>query len=63
MDVAFETSTLSSYGLDGSVFTKQDVMSIIDNVKADVSSIMQEELEHTYHTAGLMLKQVNINLI
>lgn len=34
-------------------------MSIVDNIKAEVTSIMQQELEHTYHTAGLMLKQVS----
>ena len=58
LDEAFDPSTLASFGLEGAVFSAQDVNAILDNLRAEVTSVMTAELEHTYHTAGLMLQQL-----
>lgn len=58
VEAAFDPATLASFGLEGAVFSAQDVHLILDNLKAEVTSMMQSELEHTYHTSGLMLQQL-----
>lgn len=60
LEAAFDSETLASFGFDesGAVFSRKDVASLLDNLQAEVKNVMQAELEHTYHTAGLMMRQL-----